>query len=80
MKKIIGIPIEFDKGLKNAGVHVVLTGTIGEHAQDIFSRFNIQVYEGAKNTVKETLKLYSTGKLPLVSEVAHEHDHDHHDH
>ena len=67
--------------LKNAGVHTVIVGNIGDHAKGILDKFNIQVYAGAKNSVKETLDLYHNDKLHLASDdECKEHDSHTHSH
>ena len=66
--------------LKNAGVQIMLVGNMGGNARKIFEKNNIKVYYGAQNTVKETIKLYSEGKLSLIPSDDGNHHHDHHDH
>ena len=56
----VGLPPEL---LSKAGVSVMLCGGLGPKAVDMFTSLGIQVYVGAKGTVKETLDAYKEGKL-----------------
>jgi predicted Fe-Mo cluster-binding NifX family protein len=65
--------------LKDAGVHVVIAKNIGEHAKEMFDKFNIKLYVKAENTAEETLKQFLDGKLKLATsedlETGHTHTH-----
>ncbi|MCE5261734.1 MAG: NifB/NifX family molybdenum-iron cluster-binding protein [Euryarchaeota archaeon] len=56
----VGLPPEL---LSKAGVNVMLCGGLGPKAVDMFTSLGIEVYVGAKGTVKETLDAYKEGKL-----------------
>lgn len=51
--------------IKNAGATCVITGSIGDHAKELFKKFDIAVYIGLGNTIQETIDLYKDGKLQL---------------
>lgn len=49
--------------IKNAGATCVITGSLGDHAKDLFKKFGITLYLGTASTVQELLDLYESGKL-----------------
>ncbi|ADI74925.1 Dinitrogenase iron-molybdenum cofactor biosynthesis protein [Methanohalobium evestigatum Z-7303] len=49
--------------LSESGVEVMLCSGIGPGAINMFENYCIDVYVGAKGTVKDALKLWNTGNL-----------------
>ena len=67
--------------LKNAGVHIMLVGNMGDNARKIFEKNKITVYYGARNTAQESITLYAEGKLSNIApDDGHHHHDDHSDH
>lgn len=49
--------------LVRAGAHVMLCSGLGPRAITMFEQNGVEVFVGAKNTVRETINLWKAGKL-----------------
>lgn len=58
-----GTGIKATEIVANAGVDVLLTGTVGPNAFSIFSELGIDVQIGIKGTVREAIRQYEAGEL-----------------
>lgn len=56
------------KFIKINDIEELVVKTMGENALTSCNRFGIEVYLGAKDTVKETIKAYSEGELRVGKE------------
>ncbi|MTI49088.1 NifB/NifX family molybdenum-iron cluster-binding protein [Sporosalibacterium faouarense] len=69
--------------LNEQGVNVIISGGMGEMAQELFTQNNIEVITGAKGPIGDIIKIYLDGELNSSNEVCKEHDHEdscgHHD-
>jgi predicted Fe-Mo cluster-binding NifX family protein len=61
-----GTGIKAAEIIANAGVNVLLTGTVGPNAFSIFSELGIDVQVGAKGTVGEAIRQYEAGELQSI--------------
>lgn len=62
-----GAGIKAAETIANAGVNVLLTGSVGPNAFSIFTEVGIDVYVGAKGTVREAIRQYEAGELESIS-------------
>ncbi|HIH74629.1 MAG TPA: dinitrogenase iron-molybdenum cofactor biosynthesis protein [Methanosarcina sp.] len=71
-----GLPPEY---LFKNGVETMLCSGIGQKALHMFESYGVQVFVGAKGTVKETMTAWETGllKRATVENTCSEHGHDH---
>jgi predicted Fe-Mo cluster-binding NifX family protein len=51
------------KFIKFKDIDIIIVQELGENALDSCKRFEIEVYLGAKNTVKETMEAFQKGEL-----------------
>jgi len=58
-----GAGIKASEAVANAGVSVLLTGSVGPNAFSIFKEVGIDIQVGAKGTVREAIKQYEAGEL-----------------
>jgi predicted Fe-Mo cluster-binding NifX family protein len=61
-----GAGIKAAETIANAGVNVLLTGSVGPNAFSIFTEVGIDVYVGAKGTVREAIRQYEAGELESI--------------
>lgn len=75
----VGLPPDY---LYKSGVEMMLCAGIGHKALNMFESYGVQVYVGAKGTVRETLTAWEKGllkKATIESACAeHGHEHGHH--
>ena len=62
-----GAGIKAAETIANAGVNVLLTGSVGPNAFSIFSEVGIDVQVGVKGTVREAIRQYEAGELESIS-------------
>lgn len=72
----ISPPPEF---LHEKGVEIMLCAGLGNKALQMFESYGIQVFIGAKGTVKETLNAWENGllKIATVKDACADHGHEH---
>lgn len=61
--------------LNDMGVKVVISGSMGRGAIDIFNEKGIEVIVGARGNAKEAVEAYLKGSLKSTGSVCHEHQH-----
>jgi len=61
-----GTGIKAAEIVANAGIDVLLTGTMGPNAFSIFSELGIDVQVGIKGTVREAIRQYEAGELQSI--------------
>jgi len=61
-----GAGIKAAEAIANAGVNVLLTGSVGPNAFSIFAEVGIDVQVGAKGTVREAIRQYEAGELEPI--------------
>lgn len=61
--------------LKQHGVQAVISGGMGQKAQELFSMQGIQVFVGAKGKITEVIESYLAGQLASSGEVCSRHEH-----
>lgn len=61
-----GAGIKAAEAVTNAGVNVLLTGSVGPNAFSIFTEVGIDIQIGAKGTVREAIKQYEAGELESI--------------
>ena len=54
--------------VRNQGAEEVIVSGIGSQALELFQKFKIKAYAGAQGTIKTTIDLYNTKKLPIATE------------
>ncbi len=62
-----GAGIQAAQMVANAGVDVVITGSLGPNATNVLAAANLKVYLGAAGTVHEALQKYKDGRLQEAS-------------
>lgn len=61
----IGKPPEH---LASVGVHVMLCSGLGHRAIRMFEEYGIEVYVGAKGTVKEAIEMWKNNQLSMATD------------
>jgi predicted Fe-Mo cluster-binding NifX family protein len=61
-----GAGIKAAETITNAGINVLLTGSVGPNAFTIFAEVGIDVQIGAKGTVREAIRQYEAGELESI--------------
>ena len=61
--------------LKEADVHLVITGGMGERAQAIFSENGIDTITGAQGKSDDVIASYNAGRLKSTSVYCKDHNH-----
>lgn len=62
--------------LKDLGVEVIISGGMGETAQNLFKNNNIQVVVGATGFSDDSVQAYVAGNLKSTGSVCREHQHE----
>lgn len=62
--------------LKEQGVDMVITGGMGQRAQELFKENNIGVITGATGSIENVIKCYIKGDLVSTKEVCSLHAHE----
>ncbi len=63
--------------LGDQGVQVVIAGSMGGGATDIFNERGIEVIVGAQGDGRTNVEAYLRGELKTTGAVCHEHTHEH---
>lgn len=63
------------KFLKELNVDAIISGGMGETAQQLFNENGIKVYTGVKGYCEDAVKKYITGDLQSTGSVCTEHQH-----
>ncbi len=63
------------KYLKEAGVDLIISGGMGEAAQQLFAKNNIEVIVGVEGSCDEVVLKYLDGELKSSGRVCSEHQH-----
>ena len=66
--------------LKELGVNVIISGGMGETAQQLFAQNNIDVIVGAKGSCDDVVQQYLKGELKSTGSICREHQHEGHCH
>ncbi len=66
--------------LKGLGVNVVISGGMGETAQQLFAQNNIKVIVGAEGFCDDVVQRYLDGELKSTGSICSEHQHEDHCH
>jgi len=66
--------------LKESGVNVVISGGMGETAQQLFAQNNIDVIVGAEGSCDDVVQQYLKGELKSTGSICREHQHEGHCH
>jgi predicted Fe-Mo cluster-binding NifX family protein len=61
--------------LKELGVNVIISGGMGETAQQLFVQNNIRVIVGAEGYCDDAVQQYLNGKLKSTGSICSEHQH-----
>lgn len=61
--------------LGDMGVKVIIAGSMGGGAAEIFNRRNIEVIVGVKGSAREAAENYLKGNLQSTGSVCHSHEH-----
>lgn len=61
--------------LNDLGVNVIISGSMGGGAIEIFNEKDIQVVVGAAGDAEETVDRFLAGKIKSTGSVCHEHQH-----
>jgi predicted Fe-Mo cluster-binding NifX family protein len=61
--------------LADKGVNVIISGSMGQGAVDIFNERNVEVITGASGDAKTAVERYLTGELKSTGSICHEHQH-----
>jgi len=61
--------------LNDLGVRVIISGSMGGGAIDIFNEKGIEVIVGASGNAKETVTAYLEGHLKSTGSICHRHQH-----
>lgn len=64
--------------LKEKGINVVISGGMGEMAQQIFKENNIEVIVGASGSLEEIIKTYISKSLKSTGSICDKHEHEGH--
>ncbi|HHU63613.1 MAG TPA: dinitrogenase iron-molybdenum cofactor [Clostridiales bacterium] len=64
--------------LKNLGVDVVISGGMGETAQQLFAQNGVQVIVGVRGDYDDAVKQYLKGELKSSGSICREHQHEGH--
>lgn len=64
--------------LKGLNVNVVISGGMGERAQNLFHDNGIEVIVGAEGLCDDTVQKYVNGELKSTGSVCSEHEHEGH--
>lgn len=63
------------KFLKEKEVDIIISGGMGEMAQQLFNENDIQVVVGAKGSSEDVVKEYLNGNLKSTGSICKEHNH-----
>lgn len=66
------------KFLAEIGVNAIVSGGMGQMAQQLFSEEGIQVITGARGNVYDVIGQFTAGNLESSNEVCEEHQHEGH--
>ena len=61
--------------LADRGVNVIISGSMGGGAVEIFNERNVEVVVGASGNAKADVEAYLQGALKSTGSVCHEHQH-----
>ena len=61
--------------LADKGVNVIISGSMGQGAVDIFNERNVEVITGASGDAKTAVERYLKGELKSTGSICHEHQH-----
>ena len=61
--------------LADKGVNVIISGSMGQGAADIFNERNVEVITGASGDAKTAVERYLKGELKSTGSICHEHQH-----
>ena len=61
--------------LADRGVNVIISGSMGGGAVEIFNERNVEVVVGASGNAKAAVEAYLQGALKSTGSVCHEHQH-----
>ncbi|MGW8113931.1 NifB/NifX family molybdenum-iron cluster-binding protein [Caproicibacterium sp. NSD3] len=61
--------------LADKGVNVIISGSMGQGAVDIFNERNVEVITGASGDAKAAAERYLKGELKSTGSICHEHQH-----
>ncbi len=64
--------------LKSLNTEVIITGGMGETAQQLFNENSIEVVTGARGLSEEAVKQYIKGELKSTGSICNEHQHEDH--
>ncbi len=62
--------------LKELGVNVIISGGMGETAQQLFAQNNIDVIVGAEGSCDDVVQQYLKGELKTTGSICREHQHE----
>lgn len=62
--------------LHDLGVNTIITGGMGESAQELFIARDIEVIVGAQGNNTDVINAYLAGELKSTGSVCHEHEHE----
>lgn len=57
------------------GANVIISGSMGGGAEDIFNQRNIEVIVGATGKARDAVEAYMKGSLKSTGSICHEHKH-----
>lgn len=61
--------------LADRGVNVIISGSMGGGASEIFKQRNIEIVIGASGSAKDAVERYLSGELKSTGAICHEHQH-----
>lgn len=61
--------------LADKGVNVIISGSMGQGAVDIFNERNVEVITGASGDARTAAERYLKGELKSTGSICHEHQH-----
>ena len=62
--------------LKESGVNIIISGGMGEAAQQLFAQNNIKVIVGAEGYCDDVIRQYLNGELKSTGTICNEHQHE----
>lgn len=63
--------------LADKGVEVIISGSMGGGAVEIFNERNVEVVTGAEGDARAAVEAYLKGELHSTGSICHEHEHSH---